>query len=62
MADIFDFQNDKKAPILLHIRWHFLHDDEGYLSKYTVIDYEGMAAKNSYEDGHVLDVYIKRKV
>lgn len=61
-ANSFIFLNDKKAPILQHEQYHFQHDSEGYLSRYTVIHYEGELIKPSVWDGHVFDVKIRRKV
>lgn len=62
VADIFRFFNDKKAPILQHEQYHFQHDDEGYLSKYTVAEYDGEFVKDSMWQDHVYSARIKRKV
>lgn len=62
VVDIFSFLNSKNAPILQHQQYHFLHDNEGYLSKYTVINYEGEFVKPSVWDNHTFDISIKRKI
>lgn len=44
-----------------HTKYEFCHKD-GYLSTYTVTEYDGENIKPSVWDGHVFEVYIKRKV
>ncbi|WP_169007344.1 hypothetical protein [Faecalispora jeddahensis] len=61
-VDIFKFLNSKSSPILQHDQYHFQHDENGYLSKYTVINYEGEHVKPSAWDNHIFNITIQRKV
>lgn len=60
--DMFYFFNNKHAPILQHEQYHFQHDDNGYISKYTVTEYDGENIKDSMLQGHEFHPIIKRKV
>jgi len=60
VADIYTFSNLCKT--LAHEQYHFQHDDEGYLSGYTVANYAGESKLSSVWDGYVFDVTVKRKV
>ncbi|MDF1494828.1 hypothetical protein [Caproiciproducens sp. CPB-2] len=55
-SDFYIYNPD--MPLLQHQQYHFQHDDEGYLSKYTVTEFQG---ESVWED-HVFDVRIKRKI
>ena len=61
-ADFYDFLNDEQAPILVHDQYRFQHDSEGFLSKYTSVDFDGDSVKDSVWKDHEFTVYIKRKV
>lgn len=61
-VDTFNLHNDKKAPILQHEQYCFQHDNEGYLSKYTVKQYKGESIQPTSWDDHIFEVKIKRKV
>ena len=60
-ADFYDFLN-VNVPILTHWQYHFQHNDEGFLSSYTIAEYEKDTCKQPVWDGHVYDISIKRKV
>jgi hypothetical protein len=51
-----------EIPLLQHQQYHFEHDAGGYLSKYTVIEFDGQTAKKSVWDDHLFDVKIRRNV
>lgn len=61
-ADFMNFFENEKPPILQHDKYHFQHDNEGFLSKYTVVEYDGDSIKDSVWKNHVFDVNIERKV
>jgi len=61
-VDMFDFLGGVGGPILNHERYLFRHDEEGYLSQYYVVEYEGDRVKKSFWDGHPFKVYLKRKI
>lgn len=60
ICDFYTYYPD--MPLLKHLKYHFEHNSEGYLSKYTVTEFDGEAIKKSYWDGHLFDITIKRKV
>lgn len=55
-ADMYIYTSD--ILLLEHSQFNFAHDDHGFLSKYTCIDFKGDAPESTNE----YDVYIKRKV
>ena len=61
-ANLYSFLNNEKAPIMVHDQYRFKHDKEGFLSKYTSVDFEGDTVKDSVWNDHEFTVYIKRKV
>jgi len=61
-VDMISLLNNEDAPILSHSRFLFQHDNEGYLSKYTLVHFENGSLKPSIWDGYEFDVKIKRRV
>lgn len=60
-VDWFRFTNYPGRQILEHERYHFIHKD-GYLSQYTVVEYDGDVPKDSFYSNRVFDVRVKRLV
>lgn len=48
--------------LLRHIQFNFQHDEEGYLSKYTCVEFDSKNANDSSANDYWYDVYDKRKV
>ncbi len=63
-ADLFEFSDFRNKPALRHSKYIFQHDEEGYLSHYTSVEFDmrDMVKEDAYWKNHTFDVYIKRKV
>lgn len=52
-----------REPICQHLEYHFRHQSDGYLSQYTVTEFdEDSAKRDSIWSNHSFDVCIKRKI
>ncbi|MBE7067626.1 MAG: hypothetical protein E7385_08765 [Ruminococcaceae bacterium] len=60
IADIYMYYPD--LPLVDHLHFDFQHDEEGYLSKYTSISFEGSVFQRSAWTGHEFEVKVKRKI
>lgn len=60
-VDWFRFTNYLNRQILEHEKYHFIHKD-GYLSQYTVVEYDGDMPKDTIYNNRIFDVNIKRLV
>jgi len=62
-AHMYRFSNHKGTfPILNHEEYRFKHDNDGYLSQFTVIEYPGSSMRTEpYWNGCVYDIRLKRK-
>ena len=59
----FDFFRFRGSQMLRHKKYIFQHDEEGFLSSYTVVEYEkGSVKEDFFWKDHVFDVCLKRKV
>lgn len=63
-SDLFQFSNFRNKPLLRHDKYLFQHDEEGFLSHYTVVEYDerNRVKEDSYTKDRIYDVYLKRKV
>lgn len=61
-TNVYRFVNERDGLLLRREEYAFKHDSDGYLSHYTVTEYDGNSIKPSIWDGHEFDIKIKRKV
>ncbi len=61
-VDWYECVYDGKRPIMIHDKYHFIHDGEGFLSQYTVDEYDWEVSKDSVWKDHVFEVRTKRRV
>lgn len=59
-CELYSF--DSSIPHVQHLGYHFKHDDNGYLSKFTAMEYAGENIKETFWQNHEFQVSIKRKV
>lgn len=59
-VDLYSFTPE--IMYLSHDKYTFKHDEQGYLSTYTLTEYQGNRVKKSVYDGHVFKVNKRRKV
>lgn len=61
-AKVYHFIPHKNIPLLQHEEYIFEHDNDGYLSHYTVVDYDANSITPSIASHRVFAIKIRRKL